>query len=372
MQIACVTGIYGVGFAVAAVNAGVAELLLALRATPGALWGALPGLAFSALPAMAVLAFGAVDLATASPKAIGAGEPVPVAIVQGHVDLGSRWRADFYGRNLDVYLEGTLDALRRARPALVFWPESALTFFLEEEPAFQHAIARVLAAGDLELLAGGPRSEGETTYTPDAPQPRYFNSVFLLSPDGRIRARYDKEFLVPFSEYFPFQGIDLLRRQFERVRVFTPGSRISPIRTRAGPAGILICNEAMLPEVAAARVRAGAEILVNPSNDTWIASEKFAKQLFELITLRAVEERRWLIRASTSGPSAIVDPWGRIEVRSAPFTRDVLTGTVRPVSELTTYARVGDLFALSCVGAVAGTLLAGRRGVRSAARRSGV
>jgi apolipoprotein N-acyltransferase len=78
--------------------------------------------------------------------------------------------------------------------------------------------------------------------------------------------------------------------------------------------------------------------------------------MFDLVRLRAVEERRWLVRASTSGPSAIVDPWGRVRVATEPGTREVILGAIRPRTQLSIYARVGDLFGLACAVAVAAGL----------------
>jgi apolipoprotein N-acyltransferase len=299
------------------------------------------------VPALAALGYGAASLRGADGEE---GTAVRVAVVQGNVDLGLRWKPEFYGRNLDEYLALTLRAIDRASPQIVFWPEVALTFHLEDEPRFRSSIAQVLSEGGTELVAGGPRAEG------DAP-PRYFNSVFLLSPEGELRGRYDKQYLVPFSEYVPLPGLDIVKRQFGRVRFFEPGGATPPLETRAGPAGILVCNEAMLPEVAGARAREGAAYLVNPSNDSWIARRRWARLMFDLVAMRAVEQRRYLVRASTSGPSAVIDPWGRVRAQTEPFSQGLVLGGVRPRTELSIYGRVGDLFGFLCVGAVAVALL---------------
>jgi apolipoprotein N-acyltransferase len=348
VQIASITGVYGIGFLLVAVNAALVELWLAVRGSGGTPRRAAAGLLASMLPALAALAYGLVSLRAADAEDEGV---VRVAVVQGNVDLGLRWKPEFYGRNLDEYLGLTLQAIDRARPQIVFWPEIALTFHLEDEPLYRRAIARVLSEADVELVAGGPRAEG------DGPA-RYFNSVFLLSPEGDVLGRYDKQYLVPFSEYVPLPGLDLVKRQFGRVRFFHPGGATPPLPTRAGPAGILVCNEAMLPEVAATRVREGATYLVNPSNDSWIARRRWARLMFDIVALRAVEQRRYLVRASTSGPSAIIDPWGRVRARAEPFSQGLVLGGIRPRSELSVYGRVGDLFAFCCAGAVVAALLA--------------
>lgn len=345
LQIADVTGVYGVSFALIAVNAALAELRVTLVGQGrGALRRFAPiGLAL--LPSVGFLLYG-VWLLRSAPEA-GEGTPgVPVAILQGNLELGYRWRSEYYGRNLQVYLRMTHRALMEERPRIVFWPESAMSFFLEEEALYRNAIARLLRDGDVELIAGGPtRIEG--------PRRRYYNSVFLLSPKGEITARYDKQYLVPYAEYFPFRGEEMVRRDFGEVRKVTHGGPAELLPTRAGLAGVVTCNEAMLPEVVRERVLQGATLLVNPSNDTWLADEKFSAQQFDIVSLRAIEQRRFLVRASTAGPSAIVDPWGRVQVRSRLFERDTIFGEVRPREGRSAYARFGDLFAFLCAALTA-------------------
>lgn len=351
VQVASATGVYGVSFVLVAVNAALAELVLRGRTRP--VRNAAAELAVALVPALAAWAWGWNVLRGADRAEPGA-PSVRVAVVQANLDVGGRFDPSLYARHLDEYLGLTLQAIEAGRPEIVFWPEGALTFHLADEPAFRRSIAQVLAEGGAELVTGGPRTEGD-----DAPVS--FNSVFALDPSGEIRGHYDKRYLVPFAEHAPLAGLDFARREFGGIRSFAPGGPTPPLPTRAGPAGILVCNEAMYPEVAAARVREGAAILVNPSNDSWIAKPRWARMMFDLVRLRAVEERRWLVRASTSGPSAIVDPWGRVRVRTEPGTREVILGAIRPQRELSVYARVGDLFGLACAAAVAAGIALGSR-----------
>jgi apolipoprotein N-acyltransferase len=267
------------------------------------------------------------------------------------VSVGRTWRSDYYGKNLDVYLDLTRRALRAGSPRTIVWPEGAMSFFVESEPLYRQTITGLLEASGVELLVGGPHRE-------DARGERVFNSVFAFSPDGRIEGRYDKQILVPFSETFPFWSSPLMRRRIDGAWTFQPGPPSpAPLETRLGRAGLLICNEAMFPELAAARARAGAEILISPSNDSWIAGEAFAEHMLAVVGLRAIEQRRYLVRASTSGPSAIIDPWGRSVARTTARTRHLLRGGVRPEQRLTPYARWGDAFGLACAGWVSAVLL---------------
>jgi apolipoprotein N-acyltransferase len=357
VQIAAVTGIYGVGFAMGCVNAGLAELWIGWGDAAG-LRRRLVSLALACAPALLVVAYGAVTLGGADPP----DTPVTrVAIVQGNLNLGSRWHSDFYGKNLDVYMQLTHQASLQGDPAIVFWPEAAMTFFLEDDPLYQEAIARVLRHDGIELVAGAPRARGDP--------PLFYNSIYVIAEDGTISGRYDKEYLVPFSEYFPLR-VDVLKRRFGRVREMQPAESVSLLPTRAGAAGVVICNESMFPEVVAARVAQGASYLFNPSNDSWVSEPKYTEQQFDIAVLRAIEQRRYLVRASTAGPSAVVDPWGRVLVRSQLLTRDVILGEIHPREGITVYGRVGDLFAFVCLAAVVLAVAARSRprGARPATR----
>jgi apolipoprotein N-acyltransferase len=243
----------------------------------------------------------------------------------------------------------TNDALKAAGARIVFWPEAAMTFFLGDEPTYQRAIGRVLAPYGAELVAGGPRrigSEDEATF---------LNSTFVVQPSGHIAGYYDKEQLLPFAEYFPLHTRDLMRRDPGEVREFAPGSPTPPLPTAAGPAGVIVCNEAMFPEPAARRIADGAEFLVNPSNDSWPDDLEFSLQVFDIVRLRAIEQRRTLVRTSTSGPSAIVDPVGRVRAWAAPESREWISGPIEPSRRRTIYSRLGDAFGAVClaIGALA-------------------
>jgi apolipoprotein N-acyltransferase len=134
---------------------------------------------------------------------------------------------------------------------------------------------------------------------------------------------------------------------------FTVGEASRPIDTDAGPAGVLICNEAFYGGMAAARVRAGATWLASLANDTWVSDAQFSRMALDMVRFRAIEERRRVVRASTWGPSALVDPFGRVTVATATGAQDTVEGNVESLGGETLYARVGDAFALACVAAVA-------------------
>lgn len=338
-QVGDLGGVYAVTFVLVACNVALSQTLrlAAERRLAAALRPLLVGVAVFTC----ALGYGSARLRSIDGPDAAA---VRVAAVQPNLDLGSQWREELYGRNLDEHLDLTARVARAERASIVFWPENAMTFFVDREPAYRAVIGRVLTAYDLELVAGAPRFEDES----DA---RYFNSAFVLAPDGEITARYDKRRLLPFGEYFPLGAIELLRRNFGRVREITSGSHAELPDSRLGTLGLVICNEAMFPEEARARCRDGATVLVNLSNDAWLNDEEFAETQLRIAIMRAIEQRRYLVRSSTTGPSAIIDPAGRVLARGPLFEPAIVSGDVAPLSELSTYARFGDAFAWACLTA---------------------
>jgi apolipoprotein N-acyltransferase len=224
-----------------------------------------------------------------------------------------------------------------------------MTFFLDEENPYRRAIAQVTEPNRTQLLAGGPRAA-------DGRHAVFFNTAFLLAPDGQIVSRYDKQRLLPFAESFP-ASIDLLRSRFGRVRQFSAGAPSQSLGTAAGRAGVLICNEGFYGDLAAERVRDGATWLVNLANDTWVSDDQFSEMALDMLRFRAIEVRRWAVRASTWGPSAVVDPFGNVTAASSPGSRTAFAANIEQLGGATPYVRLGDTFGLICVGAVVLALL---------------
>jgi len=143
--------------------------------------------------------------------------------------------------------------------------------------------------------------------------------------------------------------------------IYDAGDRMPVFQIDGLIFGILICNEGLLPHVGVRRIAEGAAYLVNPSNDSWVPDAGFAWQQFDIVSLRAVEERRYLIRVSDSGPSGVADPFGRVVTHTEALTRGVLLASVVPIGGRTPYAIVGDLFGVACLLATALALIRCRR-----------
>jgi apolipoprotein N-acyltransferase len=247
--------------------------------------------------------------------------------------------------------DSTLASLSRLMPRvpdgtdLVVMPEVTLQLYAQSEPR-----GRRLA--DLEAYArttGTPILFGALGYEGD-PRGRfsYFNSAFLMEPDGLADYRYDKRYLVPFVERVPF----LPTEWFSSLQYFG-GFGVGqgwPLATVNGTDyGVLVCYESTYPEGSRAFRREGADVLLNITNDAWYGREPLYARTTALwqhpahMVMRAIENRMGVARAANTGISLFVDPVGRVHDRTELFTADLRTETVLTTDVLTFYTRYGDL-----------------------------
>ena len=347
LQIATITGVYGVSFLVALGNATVAEILA--TSTGAQSWRErllAPRWAMTFLAMAWVI--GAVSVPSVATEPTDAAR---IAIVQPNVQPAFRWTRAYSERQLTATLRLTRDAVRD-RPALVVWPENAVTMYLEQEPFLATQLGTLHASAGADLLYGAPRySDGRT-----------YNSARLLRTDG-TQDHYDKRKLVPFAEV-SVGGQQRSSGTVESPRNFHAG-RSPGVLTSFARLGVSICHEILYPELIADGVAAGAELLVNIANDGWLDGGRgiASRQHFAMSVLRAVETRRYLIRAATTGVSGIIDPYGRVRAVSSPNVATIVAGDVHPRTGLTPYVRHGDWFPLLCLVA-ASALLAPRLRLR--------
>lgn len=272
----------------------------------------------------AALAYGELRLA----QSFGSGESFRVALVQG-AEGDARGRAEHRDANLARYLALTRAAAAR-QPDLVVWPEYAVDFYLREASPHRERLLTALRESRTDLLLGGPH------YRPRPSPPRYYNSVFLIR-EGRFGGRYDKLRPLPFAESNPLQA--WLPREVH----YSAGERAQPLPARAAPVGAFLCSEAMDPALVRRLARNGARVLANPSNDDWLGGPGPARLELHTAAVRAVENRRPLLRTTPSGWSAIVDPQGRVTQLGDFGRAEVLVGSVRPSDTVTLYQRAGDV-----------------------------
>jgi apolipoprotein N-acyltransferase len=240
-------------------------------------------------------------------------------------------------------------------PSLIVWPEapSALT---EHDPRFLALMQKMAAVTGAAAIVGNAAADVGAGHVD------LYNAASVFAPDGALLGRYAKIHLVPWGEYIPFQSFFSFAHGItHNAGRFTHGWRRSVFRVKGHRYGIFICYESIFADEIRQFAVNGAEVLVNISDDGWYGDTSAPWQHLNMARMRAIENRRWLLRDTNTGVTAAIDPYGRL-TQSAP--RHVFTSLAVEYGfrdDLTFYTRYGDVFALTC-GILSIAMLAG--GVR--------
>jgi apolipoprotein N-acyltransferase len=287
-----------------------------------------------------VSAWGAIRLADNELTRVGA--PLRVALVQGNVPQDEKWDPSRAHAIFERYLEMTRAAAANGADFII-WPESATPFYFDEDPRSAARVRNLVADIRTPLLFGTDEIER-------ASPPRYYNSAFILSDAGTTAAVYRKMFLVPFGEYVPFGNLlTFVGPLVDAVSAFSPGQRITMLPVDGHMVSTAICYEVVYPHLIRDGVRQGAELLTTITNDAWYGETSAPWQHFDLARMRAIEQGRYLARAANTGISGIVDPYGRVTLRTNLFETTAPMGEVRFIQQQTVYARIGDAAAQAAV-----------------------
>jgi len=259
-----------------------------------------------------------------------------VSMIQGNIDQGLKWDEGMQEDILKTYLDLSFKAVAENSPDLVVWPETAMPFYFQDPSDLTTNMRLGVARMQVPVLAGAPAYS--IPMEPDAPPYVLHNRAYLLGANGEPLASYDKEHLVPFGEYVPLGKwlpfiTKLVPGQFE----FKPGRNTEPLKTGPLAMGLLICYEAIFPELAQKQVELGANVLVNISNDAWFGRSSAPWQHLHLSVLRAVEQNRAIIRATNSGVSAFIGPDGSLRGPTDLFTTRIAHDPAIPLLTETTF-----------------------------------
>jgi len=339
IQVADITGVYGISFLIVLINCAAYNVLRCLsKKSP------LPysELGLSLLLLIAVWGYGEKKIFTI--KDADAGIQVPLVLVQPNIPQDLKWDPKYLAQTLEKLRRLTLQA-KKEYPALVVWPESATPFFFQSEETYSAQVSEIVKhMYSAYLLFGSPSwkqtAGGKLAYT---------NSAFLISPAGEVAGKYDKMHLVPYGEYVPFaQFFPFIQKMVEGIGDFSPGEPASLASLPGCHFGTVICYEIIFPDLVRRVALAGATFIVNITNDAWFGSTSAPHQHLAIAALRAVETGRYIARCANTGISAVIDPTGAIEQQTGLFTEAVLSATIYCRDDLTFYTRFGDLFAWCC------------------------
>jgi len=264
-------------------------------------------------------------------------EKLDVVLVQGNISQEMKWDQSKHSYIMEKYLQMSK---RHFDADIIIWPETAIpTYYSLVKDSFIQKVAKTADENNIDYLIG------VFTYEPE--NGRVYNSVMTL---GSELSFYRKQHLVPFGEYLPFRGVLTFLERYIDIPMadISSGGGRPLVRLKGHPVGSSICYEAVygneiieaLPE---------AKFLVNVSNDAWFGDSLAPHQHLEITRSRAIETGRYLLRATNTGISAIIDPMGKIVNKSVQFQDDIVRATIQPYNGVTPYARWGNWGIVSIV-----------------------
>jgi apolipoprotein N-acyltransferase len=263
-------------------------------------------------------------------------QPVKVGIIQGNQPLLGRHNA------LGVHVRRTME-LKRQGVDLVLWSEGASARADPESSDYAEVRRGYTNRLGVPTIVGGLLARVQP-----GGRPLYFNTALMADRDGSIKGRYDKQYLLAFGEYIPFgETFPALYEASPNSSRFSAGTSLEPLPFGDHKISALICYEDILPGFVNGMVRhADPDLLVNLTNDTWFDDPKSPTTEpwihLALAQLRAVEHRRYLLRATNTGVSAMIDPVGRVPVHGGTFDEESLIVVPKFMRSVTGYEILGD------------------------------
>ncbi|MFP6863188.1 apolipoprotein N-acyltransferase [Pseudomonas sp.] len=346
LQTADLAGVYGISALLVFVNTALAELRDGAERHRRLV-------AAVVVLLVAVVTYGHLRLlAVEGARAVAS---IRVGLVQANVEQAGKWddrlQDDILGRHMAL----SRQAVERGAE-LIVWPEASLPFVFNSDPRSRELLDFAATRG-VHMLVGAPG------YGPrNGKAAMAYNEALHISAAGTVAEPYEKIQLVPFGEYVPFGPLlGWVDRAVEVVGTFGRGSRRvvfegprAEFSTGPRPArfSALICYEAIFPSLVRSFVTAGADLLVNISNDAWYGRSSAPHQHLAMSAMRAIEHRMPLVRATNTGISAFVAPSGRVISATGLFETAVVVETVMIPETGSVYSTVGDLFVYLCLAAL--------------------
>ncbi|NUQ27667.1 MAG: apolipoprotein N-acyltransferase [Acidobacteriaceae bacterium] len=230
-------------------------------------------------------------------------------------------------------------------PQVIIWPESPAPF-ATSDPKFRQMIGIMTQAANSAAIIGAEGIELDSA----APGGyKAYNSAALFAADGSYRGHYDKVHLVPFGEYLPFPSLfQFAGGLVAEVGRSDPGHFRTVFRPDGHGYGTFICYESIFADEVRQFVKGGAEVLVNISNDGWYGDTSAPWQHLNMARMRAIENRRWVLRDTNTGVTGAIDPYGHLREQAPRHIRTAIAVGFDYADKMTFYTQFGDVFAYGC------------------------
>ena len=260
-------------------------------------------------------------------------------IVQGNIDQSLKWNQDFQEKTLAIYKKLS-KKFSDFKPQIIIWPETAVPFFFQDRSYLSKEVFKAAKITNSNILFGSP------AYLKDKGKIFYHNRAYIISKN-RVFDYYDKVHLVPFGEYVPLKKyLPFVHRLVPAAGDFSPGKKIIPINAPDSQIGVLICFEAIFPDISRKHADQGAELLVNITNDAWFGHTSAPYQHLSMAVFRCVENALPMARAANTGISAFILANGKIVNKSGLYVREALKQEIKLKQNKTFYSQLGDIFAI--------------------------
>ncbi len=277
------------------------------------------------------------------------GERVSVAVVQGNVGSQEKWDPEAELRTLEIYADYTRKASAKGAE-IVVWPETIILHDIHYDGPYRHFVTELAKECGVSLFVGA-------FYNSDGDPTESYNAIYLVHPDGTLdETVYGKRHLVPFGEYVPMRefvtaifpplaDISMLESDL------APGKDSALFDTAYGQMGALVCFDSIYEQLALDSVSDGADVLLIASNDSWFLDSKAIEQHLAQAQLRAIECGKPILRAASTGISAVITEEGELLSSIAPLTEGYAVEEITVPTSTSVYGRIGNLFVAMCAAA---------------------
>lgn len=264
---------------------------------------------------------------------------IKAAVLQGNILSNEKWDSENKGSIFDRYISMTEEAAENGAKIIVL-PETAITQYFTENGKLHNAFADIANRYDVHIIAGIHAYNSQTKQS--------YNAVIGVAPDGSLSERYDKRHLVPFGEFIPFA--EIIGKMVPFVGEFNEGTsnlgegtEAVIIETKYGNLTPLVCFDSIFSQFACDGVNDGAEMIAIVTNDSWFNDSNGIYTHLRHAQLRAIENKRFILRAANTGVSAFIDESGRIIEQTEPLTDAIAYSTVYKNDSKTPYTLIGDI-----------------------------
>lgn len=360
IQVSDLFGIYAVGFLIVLVNVTLMRIYLFIKEQKPAPYSEI---AISVILLTLTVSYGFWRVKTEN-RSMSEAPKLSVGLVQANFDFFEKVED-----NEDIISERHKSMSEALNPPdLIIWPETAIQAWIPtsaDELVERGSIAVPDIPGTY-FLVGGLSFEAKSNPSDEIKlnDIKKYNTAFLTDSNGKILGRYHKIKLLLFGEYLPFSNIfPSLQKLSPASGDFIPGNKLAlfEIKEKGLKIAPLICYEDIIPSFSRKFAAKGANLIVNITNDAWFGKTYAPYQHLLLSIPRSVETRRYLIRATNTGISAIIDPVGRVVEKTEIFKETSLEGKVAILDGRNTlYTKVGYLFPLGCLVFLIGYSVSGK------------